>query len=388
MQAELSLIQAAEQGDRGWLETLIDQGVEVNSRNASGMTALMGASANGHHEVVKHLLELGADLSAKRLDGLDALALAVFFGHAKVVKELMANGADPTAKTRFGTTLDSWATARGFPEVARILRNADSAQTLTVAASASEQISKPGGDHTTVDSTFNTAPRDWSSTAETDEANPLMRVLVYVTSDWQRLTLLTLTLILGWGLATFAFLKMESYEPEATPSKLPVTSNAPPSNSQLELESTPQREKIQSTRFSSEPLSEQPDPGRTLESTTGKQTHLETNHLGGSGSSDPETKSKGERVVEITDATQEAKPTVTSENQQASDSLSGSKSATDLAGDATQNAVGSDVGLESPPSSGKGNVAQERPRPVPAAPTPVPVSTPAQKPKSKVIQWP
>jgi len=386
--AELSLIWAAEQGDHIWVDALIDQGMDVNSRNDSGMTALMGAAANGHHEVVKHLLELGADLGAKRLDGLDALAL-VFFGHAQVVKVLMANGADPTAKTRFGTTLDSWATARGFPEVAQILRNADSAQTLTVAASASEQISEPGKDSTTVEYTFNNAPRDWTSTAEIVESNPLMRVLVYMTSDWQRLTLLTLTLMLGWGLATFAFLKMESYEHEVTPSKLPVTSNSTPSNSQSELESTPPSEKPQSTRFSSEPFREQPEPGRTLESTIGKQTHLETNHWGEIGSTVPVTKSKGETVVEVSDAiAQEAKPTLTSENQQASDSLSGSKSATDLAGDMRENAVGSDVGLESPHSPVKGNPEAQRPRRVPAAPAPVPVSTPPKKPKSEVIQWP
>lgn len=121
---DTTLVQAADAGDSGAVEVLIATGASVNDATRHGMTALMSAAANGHLALVSLLLRCGADINAKRCDGLNALALAAFFGHVPVVRELLGRGADIQAKSRFGTSPEMWATARGFPEIAQILRDA------------------------------------------------------------------------------------------------------------------------------------------------------------------------------------------------------------------------------------------------------------------------
>jgi uncharacterized protein len=123
------LVQAAEAGDFALVYALIAAGVDVNSANGHGTTALMAAAAHGHLAVVKFLLESGVDLSAKRLDGFDALALAVFYGHLHVVRELLARDANLKTNERLGTSIE-WATIRGFHDIAQFLT---AAQTMGLA---------------------------------------------------------------------------------------------------------------------------------------------------------------------------------------------------------------------------------------------------------------
>lgn len=78
---------------------------------------LRGSVKRGRLEVVRRLIERGADVNALRADGFTPLLLAVFFGHLDVVKLLVEHGADLTACTRFGTSAEMWAQARGFQEI-------------------------------------------------------------------------------------------------------------------------------------------------------------------------------------------------------------------------------------------------------------------------------
>ena len=117
----IMLVQAAEAGDFALVYALIAAGVDVNSANEHGTTALMAAAAQGHLAVVSLLLESGADFKAKRLDAFDALALAVFYGHLDIVRELIARGANLKTHERFGTSIDTWATIRGFHDIAQLL---------------------------------------------------------------------------------------------------------------------------------------------------------------------------------------------------------------------------------------------------------------------------
>ena len=60
-----ALATAARQGDVATVKTLLDEGVDVNTKFRYGATALSFAADHGHLEVVKLLLERGADVNVK-----------------------------------------------------------------------------------------------------------------------------------------------------------------------------------------------------------------------------------------------------------------------------------------------------------------------------------
>jgi ankyrin repeat protein len=60
-----ALSAAARKGDAPAVKTLLDQGVDVNTKFRYDRTALSFAADRGHVDVVKVLLERGADINAK-----------------------------------------------------------------------------------------------------------------------------------------------------------------------------------------------------------------------------------------------------------------------------------------------------------------------------------
>jgi hypothetical protein len=134
------LADAAEAGNLEWLKSTLAAGVDVDSTNRFGTTALMRASARGDVGMVRFLLSYGADPNRVRNDKFTALALAAFFGRQNVVKCLVEHGADTNASTRFGTSPEMWAKARTFRTVAQYLGDKETARTripVTVAVDVS-----------------------------------------------------------------------------------------------------------------------------------------------------------------------------------------------------------------------------------------------------------
>ncbi len=72
------------------MSTLLNQGVAIDQRDASGHTALHHASSNGHDEAVAILLSR-ADPNAATEDGLTALHLAAKRGLDSIVAALLAH---------------------------------------------------------------------------------------------------------------------------------------------------------------------------------------------------------------------------------------------------------------------------------------------------------
>src|SRR6266536_5767294 len=132
------LAQAAEMRDRARVKALLANGANVDAATESGMTPLMYAASNGSTDIVQILLDCGAQVIAKRNDGLTAIDLAAFFGRLGVVRLLLQRGADPEVGGRVGTSAETWATVRGFVEIAETLRDA-SADNLTYPEPASDQ---------------------------------------------------------------------------------------------------------------------------------------------------------------------------------------------------------------------------------------------------------
>jgi len=87
---------AARVGDVGAIENELGAGVDVNSLDRHGQTALMLAAHGGSLDVVEALVRNGARLDVTGKFGLSALMLAIVAGHEKVALALVRAGADLT----------------------------------------------------------------------------------------------------------------------------------------------------------------------------------------------------------------------------------------------------------------------------------------------------
>jgi ankyrin repeat protein len=126
----LALAGAAKSGDADFVERLLDRGADVNGATGSDkvsplMYALFGAS----HTVTQLLLKRGASISHKNVHGTLPLHYAVAYGApVDTVKLLLEAGATAHISTpnEHGRTPLQVAEARGYPDVAAVLRMAQS----------------------------------------------------------------------------------------------------------------------------------------------------------------------------------------------------------------------------------------------------------------------
>jgi len=95
-----SIADAAQQGDRGAVSSLLKQAADVNAAQGDGMTALHWAAMKNDAELAQTLLYAGANVRAKtRIGEYTPLVLAAKNGNAAVMPALIEAGADVNAKT-------------------------------------------------------------------------------------------------------------------------------------------------------------------------------------------------------------------------------------------------------------------------------------------------
>lgn len=124
--------ESATQGAANQLLSQIEAGVDFDSRNAQGQTALMLSARHGHLEAVRVLVRAGVDLDATAKYGLSAIMLAVINGHGSVARALASAGADlrltgSGAPGFAGKTVVQLARERGDQALAEFLSVARSA---------------------------------------------------------------------------------------------------------------------------------------------------------------------------------------------------------------------------------------------------------------------
>lgn len=87
------LWQAARQGNLVIVQIILTAGVDINTRDQFGNTALNLAAEAGHVEIVRYLLDSGADI--ENLGGAQKTPLmnATFAGHTQVVELLLQHQA-------------------------------------------------------------------------------------------------------------------------------------------------------------------------------------------------------------------------------------------------------------------------------------------------------
>ena len=110
------------QGDIEQVERFLDEGTQVDARDAEGITALMYASYHGQESIVNLLIERGANINASEyVDGRTALMDSSINGQSEMVELLLNHGADINAKSNTGWTALMWAVERKRNEVVALL---------------------------------------------------------------------------------------------------------------------------------------------------------------------------------------------------------------------------------------------------------------------------
>lgn len=113
--AAASLHGAARTGDLDRLKAALAAGVDVDTRDGRGRTALMHAANENHPPLVEELLRAGADPDVRAPDGATPLFRAALHGYAQVIALLMEAEADfSIAGPRGRTALDMARARFGF----------------------------------------------------------------------------------------------------------------------------------------------------------------------------------------------------------------------------------------------------------------------------------
>jgi ankyrin repeat protein len=119
--ANMSLVDAARQGDRQAVRSLLDDRAKVDVAGADGMTALIWAAHRNDTEMAALLLRAGADVKAANDYGATALYAAAANADPEITAMLLATGADANAPLLSGETPLMEAAERGNLETLRVL---------------------------------------------------------------------------------------------------------------------------------------------------------------------------------------------------------------------------------------------------------------------------
>jgi uncharacterized protein len=112
---------AAYRDDVTIAELLIHGGAKINAQTDLGATPLWLAAQNGGSAMVRTLLAAGANPNFALLSGETPLMVAARGGYAAVMEQLIAKGANLNVRGTRGQTALMWAVAQKHPEAVKVL---------------------------------------------------------------------------------------------------------------------------------------------------------------------------------------------------------------------------------------------------------------------------
>ena len=144
---EVKFLNEAAEGRTAQVLAHIRNGVNLDFRNPSGVTALMIAAKRGHCAVVSELLKAGANPNiAYHNVAYRTLHTAAQEGHVSIIRDLIDNGAEVDAATIYGETALISAAFSGQKAACRLLleRGADPATRDANGNTAAKYAAKKG----------------------------------------------------------------------------------------------------------------------------------------------------------------------------------------------------------------------------------------------------
>lgn len=120
-----ALILASYHGHSATTALLLSLGAKPDGLESGlGNTALMGVAFKGYEAIAEHLIASGADVDRRNSVGQTAVMMAALFGHVSIVDLLINAGAEPTATDAAGNNASSLARAQGNMDMAAHLERA------------------------------------------------------------------------------------------------------------------------------------------------------------------------------------------------------------------------------------------------------------------------
>ncbi|WP_273839172.1 ankyrin repeat domain-containing protein [Providencia rettgeri] len=119
-----TLVSAAEQGDLRQVQTLIEQGTNIEQRDLRQRTPLMAATHENRVDVARYLIERGADVNAKDNMQDSPYLYAGARGLQDILLLTLKNGADLKSTNRYGGTALIPASERGHIDTVKTLIDA------------------------------------------------------------------------------------------------------------------------------------------------------------------------------------------------------------------------------------------------------------------------
>lgn len=121
------LMAASHSGKIEILELLIEAGVPIDAKDSSGYTALMFSCNAGQLSCARFLIEKGANINEIDNDGSTPLMFCAQHGYNDIVRLLLEKGANPRAKGNHGLSAIGFAEQNGLAETKGILDGMDGA---------------------------------------------------------------------------------------------------------------------------------------------------------------------------------------------------------------------------------------------------------------------
>src|SRR5918999_4167254 len=120
--SDARVAEAAMRGDAEGVRKLLKEGVDVNSAQGDGMTALHWAAMKDNVELARMLLYAGANVKATtRMGGYTPLTMAARNGNAAMIRALLKGGADVKSTTSTGVTPLMLAAQSGRADAVKVL---------------------------------------------------------------------------------------------------------------------------------------------------------------------------------------------------------------------------------------------------------------------------